>query len=95
MQEASAAELSPGLDQALMNRIELVSIGRDDATLGGLLEPSPLKHRRLKNRSRRIGVILDPQIRARQAGQNPANGGRVSLCCCELADAVLQSRYAL
>src|SRR5207248_3350537 len=31
MQEASAAELSPRLDQALMNRIELVSMGGDDA----------------------------------------------------------------
>src|SRR4051812_12416534 len=58
MQQASAAELSPRLNQALMNRIELVSMGGDDAALDALLEPGPLKQRRLENRSRRVRIIL-------------------------------------
>ena len=58
MEEASLAELLPRHDQALMDRIELVGVRRDDAPLDRLFQPGPLKHRRLENRGRRIRVIF-------------------------------------
>ena len=58
MQVASGAELFPRLDQALMDRIELVGVRGDDAPLDRLLEPGPLKHRRLEDRGRGIRVIF-------------------------------------
>ena len=41
-----------------MDRIELVGMGRKDVPFDRLLEPGPLKDRRLEDRGRRIGVIL-------------------------------------
>ena len=53
-----AAEFLPGLDQPLMDRIELVGALRNDVALDRLFEPGPLKHRRLEDRGRRIRVVL-------------------------------------
>src|SRR5260370_19377441 len=58
MEVASFAKLLPGLNQALMDRVELVRMQGNDAPLDSLLQPSPLKHCRLENRGRRIGVIF-------------------------------------
>jgi len=41
-----------------VDRIELVGVVGDDMPLDRLLEPRPLKHRRLEDRSRRIGVVF-------------------------------------
>jgi hypothetical protein len=54
----SGAHLLPGFDQPFMDRIELVGTGGDDLPLDRLLEPCPLKDRRLEDRGRCIGVIL-------------------------------------
>src|SRR5713101_5799627 len=58
MEMASLADFFPRLNQALMDRVELVGMGRDDAPLDRLLQPPPLEHRRLENRGRRIRVIF-------------------------------------
>jgi hypothetical protein len=41
-----------------MDRVELVGTARDDLPLDRLLQPRPLKHRRLENRGRCIRVIF-------------------------------------
>src|SRR5260370_38732657 len=64
MQVMRAAELLPGLDQALVDRIELVGALRDNVAFDRLFEPGPLEYRRLENRSRRIGVIFQQLGRA-------------------------------
>jgi hypothetical protein len=61
---AAGAELFPGLDQALMDRVELVSARRDDLPLDRLLEPGPLKHRGLEDRGRGVRVIFQQLCRA-------------------------------
>ena len=58
MKVAALAELLPRLDQALMDRVELVGVRRDDAPLDRLFQPGPLKHRRLEDRGRRVGVVF-------------------------------------
>src|SRR6202000_49296 len=68
MKVAVAAELGPRLDQTLMDRIELVGVGRDDAPLDRLLQPGPLKHRRLENRGRGVRVIFQ-QFRRAASGE--------------------------
>ena len=47
-----------------MDRIELVGMSGNDLPLDRLLEPGPLKHRRLENRGRRIRVIFQQFRRA-------------------------------
>ena len=64
MQMAAAAELLPGLDQALVDRVELVGVLRDDAPLDRLFEPGPLKHRGLEDRGRRVGVVFEQLCRS-------------------------------
>jgi hypothetical protein len=64
MKGATATELFPGLDQALMDRVELVGVGRDDAPLDRLLQPGPLKHRGLENRGRGVRVVFQQFRRA-------------------------------
>ena len=59
-----AAEFLPGVDQALMDRIELVGALRDDVALDRLFEPGPLKDRGFENRGRRIRVVLQQFRRA-------------------------------
>ena len=57
-------EFLPGIDQALVDRIELVGALRDDVALDRLFEPGPLKDRRFENRGRRIRVVLQQFRRA-------------------------------
>ena len=64
MQVAAGAEFLPGVDQPLMDRIELVGVGGNDLPLDRLLEPGPLKDRGLENRSRRIRVVFQKFRRA-------------------------------
>jgi hypothetical protein len=64
MKVASGADFFPRVDQALMDRIELVGMSGNDLPLDRLLEPGPLKHRRLENRSRCIRVIFQQFGRA-------------------------------
>ncbi len=47
-----------------MDRIELVGTLRDDVAFDRLFEPGPLKHRRLENRGRGVGVIFQQLCRA-------------------------------
>src|SRR5271169_288336 len=54
----SVADLLPCFDQAFMQRVELVGAGGKEMPLDPLLEPGPLKDRRLENRGRRIRVIF-------------------------------------
>ena len=58
MKMLGAGEFLPGVDQAFMDRIELVGALRDDVALDRLFEPGPLKDRRFENRGRGVGVIL-------------------------------------
>ena len=58
MQVVCSAELFPGLDQALMQRVELVGACLKQAPLDSLFEPCPLKHRGLEDRGRSVGVIF-------------------------------------
>ena len=64
MKMLRAGEFLPGVDQALMDRIELVGALRDDVALDRLFEPGPLKNRRFENRGRRIRVVLQQFRRA-------------------------------
>src|SRR5579872_79967 len=59
MQVLGAGKLSPGVDQAFMERVELVGGGRQQAALDSLLKPRPLKYRGLENRGRRVGVVFE------------------------------------
>src|ERR1700733_6416109 len=59
MQMARRAKLFPRLDQALMQRVELVGACLKETPLDPLFEPGPLKHRGLEDRGRRIGVIFE------------------------------------
>ena len=59
-----AAEFFPGLDQPFMDRIELVGALGNDVALDRLLEPGPLKHRRLEDRGRRVRVVFQQFCRA-------------------------------
>ena len=47
-----------------MDRIELVGMGGNDAPLDRLLEPRPLKHRRLEDRGRRIRIVFQQFCRS-------------------------------
>src|ERR1700723_394190 len=58
MQMARRAKLFPRLDQALMQRVELVGAGLKQTPLDPLFEPCPLKHRGLEDRGRGVGVIF-------------------------------------
>ena len=58
MKMFGVGEFLPGIDQAFMDRIELVGPLRDDVALDPLFEPGPLKNRGFENRSRGVGVIL-------------------------------------
>ena len=53
-----AGEFLPGLDQAFMDRVELVGALRDDVAFDRLFEPGPLKHRRLEDRGRGVRVVF-------------------------------------
>src|SRR6185437_7646592 len=64
MEMPSAAELLPGLDQALMDRVILIGRLRNDAPLDRLLEPGPLKYRRLEDRGRRVGIVFEQLCRS-------------------------------
>src|SRR3979409_2416948 len=57
MKMTPAAKFFPRLDQALMDRIELVGMRGDEAALDRLLQPGPLKHRCLEDRGGRVRVI--------------------------------------
>ena len=48
----------PALDQALVQRIVLVGVLRDDAACHRILQPLPLEHRGLEHRGRRVGVVF-------------------------------------
>ncbi len=60
----SAAEFLPGLDQALVDRVVLIGRLRNDAPLDRLFEPGPLKHRRLEDRGRRVGIVFQQLCRS-------------------------------
>ncbi len=55
---ASGANFPPRRDQPLVDRIELVGMRGNDAALDRLLEPGPLKHRRLEQRGRGVRIIF-------------------------------------
>src|SRR6266550_8615272 len=58
MNVTAGAEFFPGLDQALMDRVELVGMSGNDVPLDRLFQPGPLKHRRLENRCRGVRVVF-------------------------------------
>ena len=58
MKVGSLADFFPRLNQVIMDRIELVGMGGNDAPLDRLLEPCPLKDRRLEDRGRCIRVVF-------------------------------------
>ena len=58
MEVMRAAELFPGIDQPLMDRVDLIGALRNDVSFDRLFEPGPLEHRRLENRGRGVRVIL-------------------------------------
>src|SRR5262245_64409022 len=60
---SGAAELLPGLDQPLVQRVVLVGALGYDVALDRLFEPGPLEHRGLEDRGRRIGVVLEQLCR--------------------------------
>ncbi len=64
MNVASGADFFPRVDQALMDRIELVGMSGNDAPFDRLLQPCPLKHRRLEDRGRRIRIVFQQFRRA-------------------------------
>jgi len=64
MKVNAIANFPPCVDQALMERIELVGVDGKNVPFDSLLEPGPLKDRRLEDRSRRIRVILEKFRRA-------------------------------
>ena len=63
MQMPRCAKPLPCLDQLLMNRIELVGTFGDDVAFDRLFEPGPLKHRRLEDRCRGVGVVFEQLCR--------------------------------
>src|SRR3984893_18632530 len=63
MKVMRAAEFPSGVDQALVDRIELIGALGNDVSLDRLFEPGPLKHRRLENRGRGIRVIFQQPCR--------------------------------
>src|ERR1700733_14096515 len=67
MQMARRAKLFPRLDQALMQRVELVGAGLKQTPLDPLFEPCPLKHRGLEDRGRGVGVIFEKSCSATAA----------------------------
>ena len=71
---SGVGEFLPGVDQAFMDRIELVGALRDDVALDRLFEPGPLEDRRLENRGRGVGVIFQKfrRIAAVEAEIQPA-----------------------
>src|SRR5579863_8512918 len=50
-----------------MERVELIGVGAEDTPLDPLLEPGPLKHRRLEDRCRRVRVIFEEFCRTAPA----------------------------
>ena len=58
MQVASGSHLLPRLDQPFMDRVELVGTGGNDVPLDSPARPGPLKNRRLEDRGRCVGIIL-------------------------------------
>src|SRR3954454_22881501 len=64
MKVVRAAKLLPGVDQALMDRVELIGPVRDDVALDRLFEPGPLEYGGLENRGRGIGVVFQQFCRA-------------------------------
>jgi hypothetical protein len=74
MKMPGVGEFLPGVDQAFMDRIELVGALRDDVALDRLFEPGPLKDRGFENRGRGVGVILQQfrRIAAVEAEIQPA-----------------------
>src|SRR5262249_27344416 len=59
MQMTARADCLPRVDQPLMDGVELVGAGRDDAPFDRLFEPGPLKHRGLEDRGRRIRIVFE------------------------------------
>src|SRR5215475_15096731 len=55
---AALAELRPAFDQSFMDRVELIGLSRNDLPVDRLFEPGPLKHRRLEDRGRRVGIVF-------------------------------------
>ena len=63
MKVIRAAELCPGFDQPLMDRVELVGALRNDVAFDGLFEPRPLEHGGLEDRGRRVGIVFEQLCR--------------------------------
>lgn len=59
VQMAAGTDSLPRRDQPLVDRVELVGARGDDAPPDRLLEPGPLKHRRLKDRGRCIRIVFE------------------------------------
>src|ERR1700733_7340292 len=64
MQVSAITDFPPCVDQSFMERIKLVGMRGKDAPFDSLLEPGPLKYRRLEDRGRRVRVILKKFRRA-------------------------------
>src|ERR1700722_10682829 len=58
MNVSGVAYFLPGVDQALMERIELIGPCRKDLPRDALFEPGPLEHRGFEDRGWRIGIVL-------------------------------------
>src|SRR6185437_8656028 len=64
MKMPALTEFPPPLDQPLVDRIELVGARGDDLPFDGLLEPGPLKRRRLEDRGRGVRIVFQQLCRA-------------------------------
>ena len=58
VQVMRAAKLSPRLDQALVDRIELVGGCGNDLPFDRLFQPGPLEHRGFEDRGRGVGIVF-------------------------------------
>ena len=57
-------QLLPGVDQALVDRVELIRSLRDDVALDCLFEPVPLEHRALEDRGGGVRIVFQQLCRA-------------------------------